>query len=262
MNSCSLRTEALKNFSRRRTADLLLNSLGLTGLGSLSHVDGLLVLDNVGGDVLATGGNGSGRGNLHGDVMSEGLELLGRSGLGLLEGELAENADLATHVDVGGEGAGLDGAEGEAGDLHVLADDVDELGKLGLDGLTVHRSGHESLGVGGLDLGDDLGELGSEAGELGVRGDEVGLAGKLDQGAGLAVLGDVGGDGALVGLAAAFLAALARPFLRRTSTAASMSPSASTSAFLHSIIGESVISRSCLTIAAVIWAMMAPFSER
>ena len=59
----------------------------------------------------------------------------------------------------------------------------------------------------------------------------------------------------------AFLAALARPFLRRTSTAASISPSASTRAFLHSIMGESVISRSCLTIAAVICAMIGSFLE-
>ena len=56
----------------------------------------------------------------------------------------------------------------------------------------------------------------------------------------------------------AFLAAAARPFLRMMSTAASMSPSASTSAFLHSIMPEPVISRSSLTIAAVIWAMLDP----
>ena len=48
------------------------------------------------------------------------------------------------------------------------------------------------------------------------------------------------------------LTALAMPMVRRTSTALSRSPSASTRAFLHSIIGESVISRSCLTSAAVI----------
>src|ERR1700720_344463 len=49
----------------------------------------------------------------------------------------------------------------------------------------------------------------------------------------------------------AFLAAAARPFLRRRSTACSMSPSASVSAALQFIIGAPVRSRSCLTICAV-----------
>src|SRR5690625_1800055 len=50
----------------------------------------------------------------------------------------------------------------------------------------------------------------------------------------------------------AFLSALARPRLRINSTAASISPFVSTSAFLHSIIPEPVRSRSCLTRAALI----------
>src|ERR1700674_4690194 len=49
----------------------------------------------------------------------------------------------------------------------------------------------------------------------------------------------------------AFLAAAARPFLRSPSTACSMSPLASVSAALQSIIGAPVRSRSCLTICAV-----------
>src|SRR5437764_296943 len=53
----------------------------------------------------------------------------------------------------------------------------------------------------------------------------------------------------------AFLAALASPFLRRRSTAASMSPPVSPSADLQSIMPASVRSRSSLTIWAVTLAM-------
>src|SRR5574344_1977091 len=49
----------------------------------------------------------------------------------------------------------------------------------------------------------------------------------------------------------AFLAALARPFSRSHSTALSISPSHSTSAFLQSIIPTLVISRRVFTSAAV-----------
>ena len=49
----------------------------------------------------------------------------------------------------------------------------------------------------------------------------------------------------------AFFAALARPFSLRSSTALSISPSVSTSAFLQSIIPAPVISRSSFTILAV-----------
>jgi hypothetical protein len=48
------------------------------------------------------------------------------------------------------------------------------------------------------------------------------------------------------------LAADASPRLRSNAIAASMSPFASVSAALHSIIPAPVLSRSCLTIAAVI----------
>ena len=53
----------------------------------------------------------------------------------------------------------------------------------------------------------------------------------------------------------AFLAAAARPRVRRMSVAPAMSPSASTRAFLHSIMPAPVASRSSLTIAAVMFAI-------
>jgi hypothetical protein len=54
----------------------------------------------------------------------------------------------------------------------------------------------------------------------------------------------------------AFLAALDRPFLRSQSTAASKSPSTAVSAALQSIMPAPVLSRSSLTRAAVIVAMI------
>ena len=82
---------------------------------------------------------------------------------------------------------------------------MDHLGEGGVDGLAIELAGLEGLDVGGVLLGDDLGELGREAGELRVGADEVGLAGELEDGAGLAVIRDKGGNGALVGVAAGAL---------------------------------------------------------
>ena len=59
----------------------------------------------------------------------------------------------------------------------------------------------------------------------------------------------------------AFLSALARPVLRMCSIAASMSPSHSTSAFLHSIMPAPVRSRRSFTIAAVIAMSERPLSK-
>jgi hypothetical protein len=56
----------------------------------------------------------------------------------------------------------------------------------------------------------------------------------------------------------AALLALLPSLTRRISSARTISPSASVSALLHSIMGASVFSRSSLTIAAVISAMFAP----
>ena len=57
-----------------------------------------------------------------------------------------------------------------------------------------------------------------------------------------------------------FLAALARPFLRSQSIAASISPSVSLSAFLQSIMPAPVFSRRSLTSPAVMVAMNVPLS--
>ncbi|CFN76030.1 Uncharacterised protein [Bordetella pertussis] len=61
---------------------------------------------------------------------------------------------------------------------------------------------------------------------------------------------------------AAALLALLPSLTRRISSARARSPSASVRAFLHSIMGASVFSRSSLTRAAVISAMFAPNSLR
>ena len=94
----------------------LLDGLGLAGLGSLGLVDAHLVLDGGGGHVLAGGGDGSRGSDVHGDVVGEGLELVGGAGLGL--GELADDdvGELATEVDVARHGAVLDGDALEAQD--------------------------------------------------------------------------------------------------------------------------------------------------
>ena len=59
----------------------------------------------------------------------------------------------------------------------------------------------------------------------------------------------------------AFLAALPRPFSRKISTAALISPFASSRAFLQSIIPAPVLSRNSFTICAEISAIINPYSS-
>ena len=96
--------------------------------------------------------------------------------------------------------------------------------------------------------------LAGERLEVLVARDEVGVAVDLDEHADLAAGVDVGRDGALGGLAVADLHGLVARRTRRSSTAASMSPSVSCRAFLQSIMPAPVRSRSSLTCAAVIGA--------
>lgn len=171
------------------------------------------MLDGLGRNLIAGSADRGDGGNLKGNVMSEGLEGLSLSGLGLLEGELDEDADLTTHVDVRSERSVLSLAGSEAGDLHVLAHDVNHLGELGGNGLLAHRLLEQSVDVSRLGGSDNLSDLGSKAGELGVRANEVGLAGELEQSAGLAILRDERGDSALVGLTASLLGSLGKAVL-------------------------------------------------
>lgn len=61
------------------------------------------MLDGLGRNLIAGSADRGDGGNLKGNVVSKGLEGLSLSGLGLLESELDENADLTTHVDVRSE---------------------------------------------------------------------------------------------------------------------------------------------------------------
>ena len=104
--------------------------------------------------------------------------------------------------------------------------------------------------------GQLAGDVVAERAKVVVARDEIGLAIDFDQdaraGAGLDALH----DDAFVGLARRLLGRGCRALLRRLSTAASMSPLASVSAFLQSIRPAPVISRSLPTTAAVISAIM------
>ena len=185
-----------------------LNGLSLASLGSLSHVDGLLVLDDLGGEVLTTRGDGTRGSNLHGDVVGKGLELVVGSGLGVGEREGHDVAKLAVGVDVAGQSAVLNADTVEASDLHVLTNVVNHLGELGINGAAIKRASLECLDISGIVLGDGLGKLLGEASELGVGANKVGLASELQDSAGLAILGDEGSDSTLVGVTTSTLDSL------------------------------------------------------
>ena len=151
---------------------------------------------------------------------------------------------------------------GDAAQRHVLADGGDELLQAILDGRLRAR---EVRRLERLDRAvaheRDLGGLAREGLELVVAGDEVGLGVDLDD---RRACGPTDSTATRPSAATrpAFLAALARPFLRSQSTAASTSPSVSLSAALQSIMPAPVFSRSSFTIAAVIFAMAVPFRSR
>ena len=100
--------------------------------------------------------------------------------------------------------------------------------------------------------GDLQRDIAGEGDEVLVLGDEVGLAVDLDQHADLAVGVDVGLDRALGGRRARRSWIFLPCLTRRISIALSMSPSASVSAFLQSIIPAPVRSRRALTSFAAI----------
>src|SRR5260363_47441 len=83
-----------------------------------------------------------------------------------------------------------------------------------------------------------------------IFGDEICFAIQFNQCAGVAI--DMRGDDALSGNARSRLARLWPSLTRSNSSARSRFPSASVSAFLHSIIGASVFARSSATRRAVI----------
>jgi hypothetical protein len=101
-----------------------------------------------------------------------------------------------------------------------------------LDRLAAEIGGLQRLGVVGGQR--RLGDLRDHLLELGVLGDEVGLGVDLDRDAGAAL--DATATRPSAAVRPDFLAALARPLVRSQSTAASMSPSVSVSAFLASIM--------------------------
>ena len=106
---------------------------------------------------------------------------------------------------VAGNGAVCGLAGGEAGDLHVLAHGVDELGECRLNGLALQGLLEERVDISGVRLGNDLGNGGGKTGELGVGAHEVGLAGNLAESAGGSIIGNERAYGTLVGLAAGLL---------------------------------------------------------
>ena len=152
--------------------------------------------DDLGRDGLTGCGNRGGGSNLHSDVATAVLELVG-SGVDALDIERHEDADLAATMNVGGDAASLD--DSSASEVHVLAERVDGIGEHVLDGLALCVDSLQSLNV--LDVGSHggTGDLLGVALELLVHADEVGLAVELDDSALGRVVGNDSHNGALVG---------------------------------------------------------------
>src|SRR4051794_15023375 len=197
-----------------------------------------LGLDDVAGDVLAGEVPRPHRSDLH---------RRGARGLGLGTGELHQHPDLRRQVGGLAVQVGRHLAVELRGpaQLQLLADDGGEIGDALLDGLPVLEGlGLQRVDVGGRrpgEVGDDVGRQGLE---LLVLGDEVGLRGQLDDRA----LGR--GHEPVGGHPVAALGVLGLALHAEDLEARSRSPSASSSAFLHSIIPAPVASRSFFTSAA------------
>ena len=145
----------------------------------------------------------------------------------------------------------------EAAERHVFADLANEaladFFKRGIADL----AGGEGFDVGRVLFGNGADGVSSHLQEFRVLGNEVRF-GVDFRGwrRGLRYVGKVDSDDAFGSDAGGGLSwPCCRSLTRRISSALAMSPSASVRAFLHSIIGASVLTRSSLTIAAVIAAM-------
>ena len=180
---------------------------------------------------------------MQGDVANELFEVFA------LHGRFFASADFHQHADFG---AGVDVSGNEA-----VAGDFESNEARDLDVFTNLRDSSNAVSIERLDrrtAGEFFGDVIAEGFEAFVTGDEVGFAVDFGQdtdfGAGLDVL-----CGSLRSLASRpdFLAAVATPFLRSRSTAASRLPLVSVSSFaIQRIKPAPVISRSLPTFAALI----------
>jgi hypothetical protein len=132
----------------------------------------------------------------------------------------------------------------EATDGHVLADLADQSGTGRLDRTFTHRQRGQRSDVSRVLVSNQSGTAVGQRDELVVLGNEVGFAVHFDDRAGLAVSGDADRDDAFCGDAGSGLGGLVAQLDAQISSALAMSPSASVSAFLHSIMGASVLPRS------------------
>ena len=118
--------------------------------------------------------------------------------------------------------------------------------------LRLEAAGEQRRDIGAALLECDVAHARDEREELLVARGEVGLDVDFDQHGVAAIVGDAQRPSRpSEAVRSAFFAALSALLRRRLSIAASMSPSASVSAFLQSIMPSPVSSRSSLTIAAV-----------
>lgn len=178
----------------------------LAGTFHLLAEDVLFGLDEVGGDVLAVESGWSGGCDVKGEVLDDITEGIALSGVGLVGTDFDEDADLATHVDVGRDGTfTIDGEAFDATQLEVFA----HLEDLGFDELVEGAfslgKGEGFFGVAGIAGGDGVEDVLYEGLEVVVFGDEVGLAVDFDEDAGLGGFIDVSGDDAFLGFAVCLL---------------------------------------------------------
>ena len=181
------------------TDEDLVDDLGRLAFGfELLAVDLVLFLDGRGIEIVAGQASRVKCGDVQANVACKALEGLVRGGVCIFSTEFKQNAYFATHVDVGGDGAIA--VEVVASDLLHL-DDLTELGEFRaecvLHGAVLERERGSSLSVRGIGCGDRAGDVGDKCAEAFVLGHEVGLAVDFNEHAGVARIGDVGGDQAL-----------------------------------------------------------------
>src|SRR5699024_10042154 len=137
---------------------LFLDGVGLVGVlrvvGHLGKDDLLFLRDDLSRDAGLVEVGGVGRGDLHRNVLAKGGEaFLGGDVVGGVE--LDDDAVGAAAVDVGGAVALI---AGETPDLDVLLDDKDQRLEGVVTAAFAHLAGHQGLHIGGVRVGNDLGE--------------------------------------------------------------------------------------------------------
>lgn len=233
--------------------DIFDDILGFALLDETHAEDVFLGVDDFLRDIVTGKAFGCAGRDVKGEVLNKLLERRLRSNCGVAGADFKQHADFAAEVDVGSDHATGSGVETDVFTELEVFTEFDDLGFHEVfEGAFAMGNGECGCVVGGVGAGEFVSNAGNEGLEVFVFGNEVGLAVHFEQDAGGGIRVNACGDDAFVGFAVGFGtgfgdAAFAEEFDGSLDVAIGLGED-----FLQSIMPALVLSRSSLTIDAVI----------